>query len=236
MKDLKPKIPEPADMKFNQRLNKNGVRLLLSDYTINTILFFAQQSGNVAVRITNDTNAYLPFNSDIEGFKSIFPKLTEIYKENFPVELKINCETNAKQPLMTTHTDGSKLSFNLAMELKVYNSTDLFDMPVTEILLDFEGHLQMQYMFDENEILHIVVFKSNIENLNVQKNNLSGDDEKLKGDISGIVNYIVDAFKPSFSDIKAGEMFKNATGYGIEGIEFDTRKEHMELAFNIVEQ
>ena len=86
----------------------------------------------------------------------------------------------------------------------MYNSTDIFDEPVTELLVDFEGHLQMQYMFDENEILHIVVFKSNVENVNVKKNNLSGDvgDDNLSGNISKIMDYIVDAFRPDFSNIK----------------------------------
>jgi len=233
MKDLKPKINEPVDMEFNQRLNKNGVRLLLSDYTINTVLFFGQQSGALAARITNDTNSYLPFNSDIEGFKTIFPKLTEIYKENYPVELKVTCETDSKQPIITTHTDGSKLSFNLAFELKVVNSTDIFDEPVTEMLLNFDGHMQMQYMFDENEILHIVVFRSYIENINTQKDNLSQNETELKKNLAGIVDYIVDTLKPSISNINAGEIFKNATGYAIDNIEFDTRNEHMELAFDI---
>jgi hypothetical protein len=236
MKDLKPKISEPTEMKFNQRLNKNGVRLLLSDYTINTVLFFGQQSGAIAARITNDTNAYLPFNSDIDGFKSLFPKLTEIYKENFPVELKINCGNDLKQPQITTHIDGSKLYFNLAFELKVYNSTDIFDEPITEILLDFDGHLLMQYMFDENEIFHVIVFKTVIENLNKQKDNISINDEDLKNNIAKIMDNIINVLKPSFSNIKAGEIFRNTTGYVMENIEFDTRNEYMELAFDLKEQ
>jgi hypothetical protein len=233
MKDLKPKISEPVEMKFNQRLNKNGVRLLLSDYSINTILFFGQQSGAINARITNDTNSYFPFNSDIEGLKKFFPKLTEIYKENYPVEIKINCDVNSRQPTITTHSDGSKLSFNLAFELKVVNSTDIFDEPVSEMLLNFDGNLQFQYMFDENEIFHIVIFRSNIESVNILKDNISENEEVLKRNLAGIIDFIVDSFKPSISNIKVGEMFRNATGYGIENIEFDTRNEYMELAFDL---
>lgn len=235
MKDLKPKIPEPVDMKFNERLTKNGVRLLLSDYSINTILFFAQQSGMVSAIITNDTNTYLPFNSDIEGFKSIFPKLTEHYSENFPVELSINCSPDLRQPVISTHEDGSKLSFNLAFELKVYNSSSIFDDPVTEISLDFDGFMQMQYMFDENQVLHVVIFKSHVEKINVQKDTLTNGEQDLKKDISGLLDFIVDSFRPKISNIKFGEMVRNATGFGVENIEFDTRKEHMELALDIVE-
>lgn len=236
MKELKPKINEPVDMRFNERLNKNGVKLLISDYSINTLLFFGQQTGQIGARITNDTNPYLPFNSDVYGFKTIFPKFSEIYEKNFPVELNIKSNTNSKQPLITTHADGSKISFNLGVELKTFNSTDIFDEPIVDLKLNFDGHFQMQYMFDENEILHIVIFKNFIENINVTANNLTEDEEELKKNIAKIMDSIVDSFRPSISNIKAGEMIKNMTGFEVDNIEFDTRKEHMELAFDLIDQ
>lgn len=236
MRELKPKINEPVDMKFNERLNKNNVKMLISDYSVNTLLFFGQQTGQIAARITNDTNAYLPFNSDIEGFKTIFPKFSQLYPENFPVELNIKSIPKSKQPLMNTHADGSKISFNLDVELLTYNSTDIFDDPITDLKLDFDGHFQMQYMFDENEILHIVIFKTFVDNINIQTNNLTEDPEELKKNLAKITDNILDSFRPSISNINAGEMIKNMTGFGVDNIEFDTRKEHMELAFDIVDQ
>jgi hypothetical protein len=233
MKDLKPDIPEPAEMKFNQRLEKDDIRILLSDYTINTLLFFVQQSGYISFRITNETNSYLPFNSDIEGLKDIFPKLKEIYPENYPVEIKINCKPSSKQPLMNTQTDGSMLSFDLGFELMVKNSTDIFDMPITEMLLDFEGHLNMQFMFDEDEFLHVTIFRSFVDGVSVKKDNVSENQDELKKDLRGILDLIVDSFRPMFSKVDFGGMFKNATGLTLGYVEFDTRNHHMEFALDI---
>ena len=117
---------------------------MLSDYTINTLLFFVQQSGYVNIRIQNETNGYFAYNVDIEGFKGLFPNLTQKYSENFPVEVKINCASNLVQPLITTDSDGSKIELNFGFELKVYNSTDIFDDPITDLNFNVKSHLKIQ--------------------------------------------------------------------------------------------
>ena len=46
------------------------------------------------------------------------------------------------------------------------------------------GHLQLQYVFDENEIIHIIIFKTVNENVNLQKDNITQKNEDLKKNIA----------------------------------------------------
>ena len=47
---------------------------------------------------------------------------------------------------------------------------------------------------------------------------------------------IINNLKPSFSYIKAGKIFRISNGYGIDNIEFDPRREYIELAFYLKDE
>lgn len=220
-------------MPFSSKITENTINVLMSDYTINTLLFFIQQSGLVNLRIQNDTNTYLPFNSDIEGFSTFFPQLKQKYSENFPIEVKINCETSLTEPTVKTDTDGTRLDVNFKFELNVYNSTDIFDDPVKELDLDVHVHLQIQFMIDR-DFLHILIFKTVVDNLNVRVNGLSTQENELKENIGRILNNVLDKFSPAISNVNVEKFFSDATGFRFDNFEFDTRVGYLEMAIDIL--
>lgn len=234
MKDLKPKIPEPFDMQFTQRYLKNKINILLSDYTINTLLFFVQQSGYINIRVQNDTNGYFPFNVDIEGLKELFPNLTRNYEENFPVELKMNIPSSGDQPQISTDTDGSRISLEYGFELKVYNSTDIFDDPITELKMNVKAHLQVQYMIDDT-FLHIIVFKNTVDDVNVKTNLLDMDTNAIKKSLNDIQEKLLEKFRPSFANLNVESLLEKTFGYKFDSFEFDSRKGYLEMSVDIPE-
>jgi len=234
MKDLKPNIPEPFDMQFTERYLKNKISLLISDYTINTLLFFVQQSGYINIRIQNETNSYFPFNVDIEGFKSLFPNLTQNYNENFPVEIKMNILSNADQPEITTDSDGSKISIDYAFELKVYNSTDIFDDPITELKLNVKSYMKLQYMIDDN-FLYVVVFRNQVDDIEEKVNSLGMEKDDIMKSIKAIQEKVLEKFKPSFAKINVEELLQNTFGYKFDSFEFDARKGYLEISVDMPE-
>lgn len=234
MKDLKPKIPEPSPMDFTKRFLKNKVNLLLSDYTINTLLFFVQQSGYINIRVQNDTNGYFPFNVDIDGFKNLFPNLTKNYAENFPIEIKMNIASSGDQPQITTEDDGSKVTINYGFELKVYNSTDIFDDPITELKLNIKSHLQIQYMIDDN-FLHIVVFKNTVDEIEEKTNLLAMESSDIKKSLIEIQEKILEKFRPNFANINVESLLYNAFGFKFDSFEFDARKGFLEISVDMPE-
>lgn len=234
MKDLKPQIPEPLEMQFTNRYLKNKINLLFSDYTINTLLFFVQQSGYINIRVQNDTNGYFPFNIDIEGFKALFPNLTKNYAENFPVEIKMNIASAGDQPQISTDSEGSRISLVYGFELKVYNSTDIFDDPITELKLNVKAHLQMQYMIDES-FLHVVVFKNAVDDLEVKSNLLEMETEALKKSVNEIQEKLIEKFRPSFANLNVESLLQNAFGFKFDSFEFDARKGYLEISVDMPE-
>lgn len=234
MKDLKPQISEPADMQYSSRFIKNNINLLISDYTINTLLFFIQQSGYINIRIQNETNSYLPVNADIEGLKALFPNLSNKYVENFPVEIKINTDASLEQPIISSDTDGSKLSSTLNFELKVYNSTDIFDEPITELKMAVKSHIQVQYMIDDT-YLHIIVFKSIVDELQVKINGLEMDEKDIQASTNKILDYLVDAFRPKFADINLEQILENTFGAKFDNLDFDSRKGYLDISVDVLD-
>jgi len=234
MKDLKPKIPEPSEMQFTQRYLNNKINLLLSDYTINTLLFFVQQSGYINIRVQNDTNGYFPFNIDIEGFKALFPNLTRNYAENFPVELKMNLGSSGDQPQITTDTDGSRISLVYGLEIKVYNSTDIFDEPITELKMNVKAHLQIQYMIDGG-FLHVIVYKNVVEDVEINTNLLEMEIEAVRKSVNDIQEKLLEKFRPSFANINVESLLQNTFGNKFDSFEFDSRKGYLEISVDMPE-
>ncbi len=234
MKDLRPNIPEPAPMIFTKRFLKNTINLLISDYTINTLLFFVQQSGYINVRIQNDTNEYFPYNIDIDGFKNLFPNLKKNYAENFPIEIKMNIASNGEQPLISTDVEGSRFDINYGFELKVYNSTDIFDDPITELKLNIKSHLQVQYMVDEDN-LHVIVFKNTVDEVEEISNLLVMENSEIKKSILQIQEKILEKFRPKFANINVESLLNKASGLKFDSFEFDARKGFIEISIDTPE-
>ena len=221
-------------MQFTQRYLKNKINLLLSDYTINTLLFFVQQSGYINIRVQNDTNGYFPFNIDIEGFKALFPNLTRNYAENFPVEIKMNLAAADDQPLISTDSEGSRISLVYGFELKVYNSTDIFDEPITELKVTVKAHLQVQYMIDDS-FLHVIVFKNVVDDLDVKTNLLDMETDAIKKSVNDIQENLLEKFRPSFANVNVESLLQNTFGFKFDSFEFDARKGYLEISVDIPE-
>ncbi len=221
-------------MQFTQRYLKNKINLLLSDYTINTLLFFVQQSGYINIRVQNETNGFFPFNIDTEGFKALFPNLTRNYAENFPVEVKMSLSAASEQPQISTDSQGSRISLVYGFEFKVYNSTDIFDEPITELKLNVKAHLQVQYMIDDS-FLHVIVYKNTVSDLDVETNLLDMPTPALMKSVNDVQEILLEKFRPSFANLNVESLLQNAFGYKFDSFEFDARNGFLEISVDMPE-
>lgn len=69
--DLRPEIQPAGQMAYPEYLFNNEISILISDYTLNSLLFMVQQTGALKKVLTNSTNEILPFNIDTQGISGL---------------------------------------------------------------------------------------------------------------------------------------------------------------------
>lgn len=233
MPDLRPSISDPVDMQFFNYSFNNAISLLISDYSINTLLFMAQQTGYLKMTFTNETNTILPFNIDTQGLSAIIPEYPSKYNETYPVEMKINVSPlDNVQPLLTTLEHGNYLSFNFGMDFNTYNSTDPFDDPINDLKLNITASLKLQYIITDKK-LNVLILKTTIDNMDVLVDELKIDADQLKTNLEGLLNTIIKSYKPSLRGIDVVDKLNTLTGLKFSNMILDAAKNYLVLSINV---
>ena len=70
-------------MTFKKEYYDNEVQILISDYTINTLLNLIHQSGYLHMEFKNELTNLIPWNYTVEGLKNIQLRKRLFFPKNF---------------------------------------------------------------------------------------------------------------------------------------------------------
>ena len=87
--ELAPDFEPAKDMDFTPEYLSNELQILISDYTLNTLLFMGQSSGYLHKEFNNNSHPLFPWNFTTEGLQAIIPQFGEKYPgQELQVEMK----------------------------------------------------------------------------------------------------------------------------------------------------
>ncbi len=222
-------------MEFLQKTFDDDVSLLVSDYTLNTLFFMAQQSGAMNKKFQNDTSNILQINIDTESFSNVVQELKSKYPENKNMEVKVFVNAiNHKQPQLSTDVDGSVFNFNFGIDFNVFNSTDPWDDPVKELSLNVTAHFKLQFLVQGGK-LNIICFRTVIDSLEKKLDNLSADETNLKNGLNNFLNDILKTLKPQMSNIDVFGTIAKTFNVTLSNPMILTEEKFLILAFDVDE-
>jgi len=224
-------FPLPVQMNFDPTYLRNKVVLLLSDYTINTIFNFAQQSGNLWTTINNDTTSF-PMTVDTKGLGLIVPELSEYFgSENFNCTLKVGIQGIHKQPVIFTQDDGADIKLNFGIFIDVHNESSIFDDPFNAVNLNLDFNIKV----------NIVVVKDmlSVQFGNIRANSVVADShigpidtDKSKKTLESIVKVAITQFSGSMRNIDLVKILNDYLGLTFYNIVVDPNPGHHGITLN----
>jgi hypothetical protein len=233
--DVHPNIEEAAEMDYIPKTFNNDITLLISDYTMNTLLFMIQQTGAMKYVFSNDTNAILPFSIDTQSLGNFIPNLTQKYPENKLCELKLYISAlDHSQPKLMSDYDGSVITLNFGIDLNVFNSSDPWEDPNKELSLNATAHVKTQYLFTEGK-LNVIVFRTVVDELNKKFDGLDVPEDLLKLSFDGLLNDLLKLYKPKLSGIDVIEKIESLLKAKVNNFMILTEQKYTVFSVNVEE-
>jgi hypothetical protein len=224
-------FPGPVEMKYDEIYLKNKVILLLSDYTVNTVFYMGQQSSNLWTKINNDTEG-LPFAIDTKGLGLIVPELSAFFnKQVYNCTLKVGIMGMHKQPILTTHEDGSEVYLNFGMFIDVHNETSVYDDAFNAVNFNFEYIIRLK-AFTVNDKLNVNI--NSVTGTTVTADSHIGpiNTEAVRKTVESLAKVAVTQKAALLKNIDLAEMLKNKTGVTFHNIILDSNTGHNAITLN----
>ena len=122
-----PDFPPIVDMDFNTDYFKNEVQILLSTYTLDTVLYIAQKIGVLHYTFTNQSHPIFTFNFDTEGISPFIPQYAQKYPDQVQeIEMSVNISPdNHQRPYIEMDDTQGKLVANFNLDFSSNGNKDL---------------------------------------------------------------------------------------------------------------
>ncbi|MCQ2817664.1 MAG: hypothetical protein MJ252_10405 [archaeon] len=116
--EVQPAIDPAVEMSYEETYFDNQLQVLLSDYSLNTLLFMGQQTGFLKYEFNNQTESFLPLKFTTQGLSEQIPEFKNKYPtEDYPVSMQVYSKMGKyNQPIIKTESTGSKLILNFGLE------------------------------------------------------------------------------------------------------------------------
>ena len=224
--ELVPDIPPAVDMNFNTDYFTNEVQILLSIYTLNTLLFMGQNSGLLHKEFTNVSHPIFPWNFDTEGLQEILPQFGEKYPgQNLEVQMKayISVFRHLRPYIEMTET-GGKLVVNFNLDFLTTVSDDPFDDPVEDLAINVTAELPftIQVKYD---LLTINWGAFNVVKLDENKNELNVPHEDLVAMVGKMFDtYVTKFIKGYTKNVALASILTIVTGMQFKNFKLETKE------------
>ena len=189
-------IPPASEMDFNKNYFTNEGQILISAYTLNTLLFTAKHSGFLNKEFTNSSHPIFPWNFDTQGLKELFPQFGEKYGEqNYEVKMKADISVSDHMtPYLEFSETGAKLTVNFNLDFL----TSASEESVKDLSLNITGELPfvIQVKYD---LLTINWGTFSVINLNEIENKLNIPHDTLVEKIDTMWNTYVYKFLKGYT-------------------------------------
>jgi len=230
---LKPKITPAVEIKYTAEIFTKTLSLLLSDYSVNTIMYIAQQSGMLKKNVDNHTNTFLPFNITTEGLSGLIPQFKTTYPVEKLIEMKayVNAVKNLQPKIFTSESE-TLLFVNFNLEFHVYNSSDPWDDPVKDLAVNATVSFGVQTKV-KNGLLSVIVGNSNVVGVNVLVDNLKVEQEDLKKTLNYFGDNLVHNYKANLTDIDVSNLLEGKTGLKVKQLNIANNKEYHTISIDL---
>ena len=227
--ELMPDIPPAVDMDFNKDYFTNELQVLISTYSLNTLLFMGQSSGLLHYEFTNTSHPIFPWNFTTEGLQAILPQFAEKYPgKNLEVEMKayVSALKHLRPYLESTET-GAKLFVNFNLDFLTTVSDDPFDDPELDLALNVTAELPftIQVKYDLLTInwgaLNVVKIDENTNALNVPHDDLVN----MVGNMFD--TYVIKFIKGYTKNVALAAILTILTGMDFKNFKFETKEGHV---------
>ena len=178
--ELLPEFTPAVDMDFTTEYLTNEVQILLSTYSLNTLLFMGQNSGYLHKEFINTSHPIFPWNFDTEGLQAILPQFGEKYPgQNLEVQMKAYISVfRHVRPTIEMDVTSGRLLLNFNLDFLTTVSDDPFDDPVEDLVLNITAELPftIQVKYDLLTInwgaFNVVKLDDTVNELNVPHDDL----------------------------------------------------------------
>lgn len=231
--ELQAEVAPASQMDYSKNLLNNKLSILISDYSVNTLLFMGQQTGAIKKVLTNSTNDILPFNIDTEGMSGLILELAQKYNETKEMEFKIYVNPiGYKQPELNSDLDGATLSLNFGIEFNVFESDDPFDDAVTQLKANVNAHVKFQYLISNNQ-LSLILFKTTVDQIITKKDELNVNMDNFKSNLENTLNVVMETFKPMLTNIDVAGLLKENFNADFNNLIVNTKQNYTVFSVDI---
>ena len=219
---LVPDIDPPAEMDFTVEYLTNEVQILLSTYTLNSLLFIAQNSGLLEFEFNNSTEIVFPWNFDTVGLQEILPQFAEKYPDqNLEVSMKVYVSpSDNSRPNIEMSETGGKLFVNFGLDFL----TNAGDEKSLDLSLNIAGELPftIQVKYD---LLTINWGTFELVKLVENKNELNVPYEELQIMVNNMLNtYAVKFIKGYTKNVALSAILTLVSGMEFKNFKLETKE------------
>jgi hypothetical protein len=223
--ELVPYIPPPEEMNFTTDYFTNEVQILLSSYSLNSLLSLVQYFGYLQMEFTNTSHPIFPWNFDTEGLQEILPQ----YGEKYPgknLEVQMNAYISALghlRPEIVLADTGAKLILNFNVDFLTSVSDDPSDAPVLDLSVNVTAELPftIQVKYD---LLTINFGSLEVKQLNEIANELNVPHDDLVAMIgNNFDTYVLKFIKGYTKNIALASILTLITGMQFKNFKFETK-------------
>ena len=208
-------------MDFNHDYFTNEVQLLLSTYTMDTILYISQKEGVLHYTFTNKSHPVFDFNFDSQGIQVLLPQ----YKDKYPdkvveVEMAVNISPDQHtRPYIEMAKSGAKLVANFNLDFSSSGNKDL-SMNIT---VELPFTIQVKY-----DLLTINWGQLNVVKLDELVNQLNVPHEELVTLIGTMFNnYVIKFAKGYTKNIALAAILSLVTGMQFKNFKLETQEGYL---------
>jgi hypothetical protein len=233
--DMKPSINPAVDMPYVEEYFDNELQILLSDYTINTLLFMGQQTGILKQEFTTISNKLFPFDFNVEGVSTIIPEFRTKYPDNnYEILMKAAISVSGhNQPILVSSTNGAQLRINFGLDFDTTWSDDPFDDPNKDLKLNITASCNIHFVVSEN-VLNVVIDNFNVDQLIKQKDLINADEENLKTQIAWAFNDVVLPLLNGYvKNVKVTELLKGLLGVNFHKLRLVSKDNYTVLSIGV---
>ena len=220
-----PDITPAVDMDFDTSYFTNEIQILISTYTLNTLLFMGQYYDLLKMDFTNSSHLIFPWNFDTEGLSELFPEFGQKYQDNvYEVDMRASIapSVNERAYIESTIT-GAKLVVNFNLDFFTHES----ETPTNDLSLTVTG----EYPFTiavKYDLLTITWGTFTISDLKVNKNELDVTYDDLQTRVYTMWNTYVTKFLKGYTkNVALASILTLITNMEFKNFKLETREGHI---------
>ena len=216
--DTQADFPPMGEMDFNTDYFTNEVQLLLSTYTMDTLLNIAQKIGILHYTFTNESHpVFTTFNFDTEGMQTLIPQYAEKYPDEVKlVEMEVNISPDGhERPYIEMTQSQGKLVANFNLDFTTEGVKDLS----LNVFVELPFTIQVKY-----DLLTINWGTLNVVKLEELVNELNIPHEELVTLIGTMFNtYVIKFIKGYTKNIALAAILSLVTGMQFKNFKLETQ-------------